>query len=54
MIEKWHGYLARRPLWFLSVIVMATIAIVAVADFLTGPLLSFSIFYVAPVALASW
>lgn len=54
MIEKLHAYLTTRSPWVLLVSIGIMISIVAVADYLTGPLLSFSIFYIAPVSLASW
>lgn len=38
----------------MAALVASLIALVAAADVLTGPHLSFSIFYVLPVALASW
>lgn len=54
MIAECHAYLSTRSPWVLSALIAVTIAIVAAADYLTGPFLSFSIFYVAPVSLAAW
>lgn len=54
MNADWDAFLANRSTAGLAVLVAALIAIVAAADYLTGPRLSFSIFYVMPVALASW
>lgn len=54
MKTDWHAVLARCSTAGVATLVAALIAIVAFADYLTGPHLSFSIFYVLPVALASW
>lgn len=54
MIARSDAFLSSRSPGILSSLVVAAIAIVALADYLTGPFLSFSIFYVLPVSLASW
>jgi diguanylate cyclase (GGDEF)-like protein len=50
-LGRWLG--GRRPttIWTIS---LGSLALVAVADLLTGPELSLSIFYVGPVGLAAW
>lgn len=54
MIEKVNVFFARCSSASLAAIVAILILLVAFADFVTGPHVSFSIFYVMPVALASW
>lgn len=54
MIAAFDACLTKRPPWALALIIAVMIGVVAIADYLTGPYLSFSIFYVAPVSLASW
>lgn len=54
MIARWHAFIASRSLAGLSALIAMLVVVVALADFATGPSLSFSIFYVVPVALASW
>lgn len=54
MISEWNAFLAGRSAAGLAMLVAVLVAAVALADHLTGPQLSFSIFYVLPVALASW
>lgn len=54
MIANWNAFLASRSSAGLSALIALLVVVVAVADFATGPLLSFSIFYIVPVALASW
>ncbi|MDX1480819.1 MAG: diguanylate cyclase [Woeseiaceae bacterium] len=54
MIARIDAFLNARSTPVLSVIIAMTTAVVAIADFATGPYLSFSIFYMVPVSLASW
>lgn len=54
MIVKSHAFLASCAPASLAAIVAILIALVAGADYATGPQVSFSIFYMVPVALASW
>lgn len=54
MIADWHALMARQSTASMAALVTTLILVVAVADYLTGAHLSFSIFYVLPVALASW
>ncbi len=54
MKSEWHAFMADRSITGLASLIVILIAIVALADYLTGTQLSFSIFYVVPVALASW
>lgn len=54
MIAKWDAFFARLSSASLSFIIVILISLVAIADYSTGSQVSFSIFYVAPVALASW
>lgn len=53
-IATMDTFLSRCSTLTWCVVSTVLIAIVALADYLTGPLVSFSIFYVAPVALTSW
>lgn len=54
MIANWDAFLACRSAASLAALIAFLVVVVALADFATGPLLSFSIFYIVPVALASW
>jgi len=40
------------PVW--GIIALSMIALIGVADYLTGSALAFSIFYLAPISLATW
>jgi diguanylate cyclase (GGDEF)-like protein len=50
-LGRWLERLAPTTIWTIS---LGSLALVAVADFLTGPELSFSVFYIGPVGLAAW
>jgi diguanylate cyclase (GGDEF)-like protein len=48
---EWLEGLGPTTIWAIS---LGSLALVAVFDFLTGPELSLSIFYIGPVGLAAW
>jgi diguanylate cyclase (GGDEF)-like protein len=54
MISGLDAFLARRSSIERLAIIVALLAGVATSDYLTGPQISFSIFYLLPVAAASW
>ncbi len=49
-----NAYLARIPRWIVFVVTLALTAVIGYLDYITGPDLAFSIFYLLPVALATW
>lgn len=48
------NFFAGRPRWVAAAIAFVLLVTVGVADFLTGREVSLSVFYVAPIALATW
>jgi len=48
------GFLAGRPRWVAAALAFVVLVTVGVADFLSGREVSLSVFYVAPIALATW
>jgi diguanylate cyclase (GGDEF)-like protein len=49
-----NDYIIRQPKINISVFVLILVALIGVADYLTGAEISFSIFYLFPVGLAAW
>jgi signal transduction histidine kinase len=48
------GTLARPALWLVVIVCSSLVLLDGILDFSTGPYISFSIFYLLPVALATW
>lgn len=48
------GLFVRRPRWVTVGVALVSLVTVGLADYLTGRDVSLSIFYVAPIALATW
>lgn len=47
-------YLSERSTFFLVVLGLASILVLGVVDYLTGPEISFSVFYLLPISLITW
>src|SRR5687767_14458592 len=54
VLQPLYKFLAAQRSLTLYVIASLTVAVIALLDFLTGPLLSVSIFYLLPIAILAW
>lgn len=54
MLKHLHSWLAVQPLWLVTLLCGGLTAIVGLLDDTTGSHISFSLFYLGPIALAAW
>ncbi|MDA8402936.1 MAG: GGDEF domain-containing protein [Desulfobacteraceae bacterium] len=54
MLDDLNIFLAKRSSWFIMLVALILVAVLAVLDLITGYELLFSIFYIAPIAFAAW
>jgi len=54
IISRFLAYLEKQSRVFLWLVVVTSVLSLAIIDYETGPALSISLFYIFPVALASW
>jgi hypothetical protein len=50
---EWQENPKKYPLWLVLVVGILIVVFLGVTDYLTGPELSFSIFYLIPISLAT-